>query len=634
MNDATRIDHNQVAKLLKENDILEGVDVNMKEELGRGSYAVVYQAEWRGLYCVAKIFHDVLFPNNQSYTWKQLAREIYFLRHIRHPNIVQLLGFIRSRVPTIVMERLHTNLTTLVEKHHPFLLFETQVSILHDVAIGLNFLHSYKEPIIHRDLSSNNILLTEHLVAKISDLGLAKHIKSAKQQAGSLAGFGAQFYMPPEVLGQNPPKISVKMDIFSFGVVMLQVAIGIAPDVRGVLNIDSESTRRKHHLVQLDKSNLFYPLVLQCLSDNSENRPDANALSKAFKKIGLTRKSTIQLIETFQQEKIKFEKQLEAFQLQIVLSKIKVGQEIGTGSFGKVLVAEYCGLLCAAKEFNPNLRFEVSSKESKVFFLKKIQRIVQLCHPNVVRCLGVYCKPDGFLTIPLLVMEMMDCSLSVLLNDRPNLPIDVKLSVLLDVSLGLKFLHCQEPSVVHCNLSSNNILLTPHLQAKISDVGVATVIPEASLKKYMKITCFVAPEIFKSAGTLAGKNFDSSVDVFSYGAIILHTFIQRLPELKLLNTRLSQYTDKIISYDKELDLLVGECLNVDPCKRPTIEKVSETVKKLAEKCRVMERIVFVRQSELQKITEEVAHVLYMRIYYMHVYVCICTNLICLCLMLG
>ena len=70
-------------------------------------------------------------------------------------------------------------------------------------------------PIVHRDLSSNNILITDHLVAKISDLGLAKYIKSAEQQAGSSTGFGTQDYMPPEVLGRKPPQISPKTDVFS-----------------------------------------------------------------------------------------------------------------------------------------------------------------------------------------------------------------------------------------------------------------------------------------------------------------------------------------------------------------------------------------------------------------------------------
>ena len=305
----------QVLKLLKEDEILKGVNVNFNKELGRGSYAAVYQAEWRGLSCVAKVFHAVIFPSYPAETWKQLAREIELLQHIRHPNIVQLLGFTetQSKIPYVVMECLDTNLTTLIKEHHSLLSFDIQVCILHDVAVGLNFLH--EEPVIHRDLSSNNILLTEHLIAKISDLGLAKHIKSAEQEAGSFAGFGTQNYMPPEVLGQIPPQISPKTDVFSFGVVMLQLATGKSPDVRGRLNVDAEADRRKHHLDLLGEKNLFCPLVLQCLSE-SMHRPNASMLCEALKKFGIVRNSTLKLTKALQEEKVGFKKQLEAFQLQ------------------------------------------------------------------------------------------------------------------------------------------------------------------------------------------------------------------------------------------------------------------------------------------------------------------------------
>ena len=294
---------------------MEGVNINLNKELGRGSYATVYQAEWRSLSCVAKVFHAVIFPSYPAETWKQLAREIELLQHVRHPNIVQLLGFTEthSKIPSVIMERLDTNLTALIEEHHSLLSFNMQACILHDVAVGLNFLH--EEPIIHRDLSSNNILLTEHLVAKISDLGLAKHIKSAEQQAGSLVGFGTQDYMPPEVLGQKPPQISPKTDMFSFGVVMLQVATGRPPDVRGRLNVDAETDRRKHHLELLGES-LFRPLILQCLNDKSGNRPTAIVLCKDLKKLGAARISTLKLTKVLQEDKVEFEKQLEAFQLQ------------------------------------------------------------------------------------------------------------------------------------------------------------------------------------------------------------------------------------------------------------------------------------------------------------------------------
>ena len=212
------IDHRNVAKLLQKDEMLEGVDVNFNEELGRGSFATVYKAEWLGLPCVVKVFHPIIFPKHQTETWKQLGREIQLLQQIRHPNIVQLIGFVSdptTNTPYIVMEQLYTDLTSLLEKHS-VLPFDIQVGILHDVAVGLSFLHGHKNTIIHRDLSSNNVLLTNYMVAKISDLGLAKHIKSSELQAGSIASFGTQVYMPPEVTGQSPPQISPKTDIFFF----------------------------------------------------------------------------------------------------------------------------------------------------------------------------------------------------------------------------------------------------------------------------------------------------------------------------------------------------------------------------------------------------------------------------------
>ena len=371
----------QVIGLLKENEILEGVNINFSKELGRGSYAVVYEAEWRGLSCVAKVFHEIIFPNRPVNTWKQLAREIELLQNVRHPNIVQLLGFTpetQSKVPSIVMECLDTNLTKLIEEHYPLLSFDMQVCILHDVAVGLSFLHGHKEPIVHRDLSSNNILITDHLVAKISDLGLAKHIKSAEQQAGSSTGFGTQDYMPPEVLGQKPPQISSKTDVFSFGVIMLQIAIGKAPDVKGLLNVDAEEDRRKHQLDLLSKNSLFRPLVLQCLS-KIIHRPNAITLCEALKKFGAVRNSTLKLTKTYQEEKNELTKQLqlqrdsdvqnlqntqEQLQQKIIDLETKLDEEKRAALLQtENLTAELNGVLVSKTELEKKLKIAANSEK-------------------------------------------------------------------------------------------------------------------------------------------------------------------------------------------------------------------------------------------------------------------------------
>jgi len=266
---------------------LKGVHVNFEKEVGRGSYAVVYEAEWECLSCVVKVFHHAIIPNQSAINWKHHEREIQILQNIRHPNIIQLLGFVldpASNVLSIVMERMDSTLTSVLNDHSPLPL-DLQVGILHDVAIGLNFLHSHTKPIIHRDLSSNNILLTTNLVAKISDLGLAKHLQSTKVETGSNATLGTQEYMPPEVLGTVPPQISPKTDIFSFGVISLQVATGKYPKVTGTINADTEIDRRRHHIAMLKDNNPLYPLILQCLQNKSYERPSAKVLCKCLSQL-------------------------------------------------------------------------------------------------------------------------------------------------------------------------------------------------------------------------------------------------------------------------------------------------------------------------------------------------------------
>ena len=308
-----------------------------------------------------------------------------------------MLGFIaetQSKIPSIIMERMDTNLTKLIEEHYSLLSFDTRVCILHDVAVGLSFLHGHKEPIVHRDLSSNNILLTDHLVAKISDLGLAKRNKSPEQQIGSITGFGSQDYMPPEVLGQKPSQISPKTDVFSFGVVMLQVATGKEPEVRGILNVHTEADRRKINLELLNKNNLLHPLVLQCLSNNSKDRPTTDVLCVSLKKIGVARKSSLELTKAIQEERAGYTKQLESFLLQkeSAMQKMKKNEEqlqqqtnvlqtkldeekkaiiLKTKSLNNALnsKSELQKILNAEKEVQSELYLEITQLKDKVLYI-------------------------------------------------------------------------------------------------------------------------------------------------------------------------------------------------------------------------------------------------------------------------
>ena len=139
---------------------------------------------------------------------------------LRHPNITQFLGICflpETRLPLLVMERLETSLDDLLE-HMPNLPLSLKRSVLEDVASGLLYLHKMQPPVIHRDLTSNNVLLTSSLVAKITDMGNSRIVDLRPgQMARTLTEFpGTLVYMPPEAL-DNRHSYGPSLDIFSFG---------------------------------------------------------------------------------------------------------------------------------------------------------------------------------------------------------------------------------------------------------------------------------------------------------------------------------------------------------------------------------------------------------------------------------
>ena len=145
---------------------------------------------------------------------------------VRHPNITQFLGicfFPGTKLPILVMERLERNLDDLIE-NTPSLPLPLKCSLLEDVASGLLYLHKKQPPIIHRDLTARNVLLTSSLQAKITDLGNSRIASSNWLASKKLTKIpGTLVYMPPEAeRSYGPP-----LDIFSFGQLGLYTVIQV-----------------------------------------------------------------------------------------------------------------------------------------------------------------------------------------------------------------------------------------------------------------------------------------------------------------------------------------------------------------------------------------------------------------------
>ena len=151
-------------------------------KLGRGADATVYEVEWNGTVCAGKRLHEILLedqsPGGVAKLISNFEAECLTWAKLRHPGVVQFLGvyFERSsRLPVLIMEKMDTSLRTYLEDHskEEFPL-NLKAFVLRQVTQALAYLHSQNPPLVHHDLSPNNVLLNVvSFVTKVSDFGMS-----------------------------------------------------------------------------------------------------------------------------------------------------------------------------------------------------------------------------------------------------------------------------------------------------------------------------------------------------------------------------------------------------------------------------------------------------------------------------
>ena len=283
--------------------------------LGSGSYGVVCKAKCDDLQCAAKLLHNALFKVNDPGAVTLIRRfeqECQFLNGIKHPHIIQYLGIQcdpDSGLPVLLMELAEENLTRYLERSHEHLPYFMQVNICQGVALALAYLHS--NDIIHRDLSSNNVLMVGNK-AKISDFGMSKLVSVDPRITPLTMCPGATVYMPPEAL-KEPPMYNKKLDCFSFGVLTIQVLTRQFPDpglrFRSIEIQDAripmgrvdvpipEAERRYPHISLIDPNHPLLPTALQCLKDDDRERPSAHEICQCLSELKKNLKYTESLAQ-------------------------------------------------------------------------------------------------------------------------------------------------------------------------------------------------------------------------------------------------------------------------------------------------------------------------------------------------
>ena len=190
------------------------------QELGRGAWATVSVAMFRGSRVAAKCVHNQIVSPHNIQLFK---REMDMAARIRHPNLLLFIGATLEGEMVILTELMPTSLRRELQREYQLSLRPT-ISIGLDVAKALNYLHLMRpHPLIHRDISSANVLLeplpNSRWRAKVSDYGTVN-----LQENLATVGPGSPCYAAPEA--NDPTQQSPKMDIFSFGALLMEMLSG------------------------------------------------------------------------------------------------------------------------------------------------------------------------------------------------------------------------------------------------------------------------------------------------------------------------------------------------------------------------------------------------------------------------
>ncbi|XP_054707338.1 interleukin-1 receptor-associated kinase 4-like [Uloborus diversus] len=258
-------------------------------KIGEGSFGQVFRACLFGKLLAVKRLQSSM-PN-------QFFTELKILQKYKHENLLPLLGIsVDGPYCCLIYEYIDNG--SLQERlacidNSPPILCDTRMSIAYGSALGINHLHTFqKPPMVHRDIKSANILLDKNFIPKIGDFGLVRTGDSTASSTMPVTEHvcGTTIYMAHEAFYGD---VSVKLDTFSFGVVLLELLTGLPPYDKSREDQDLISFMENYEdiLEVLDPKILWdtssakklYEISQRCLLKSKKKRPEISEILEDLK---------------------------------------------------------------------------------------------------------------------------------------------------------------------------------------------------------------------------------------------------------------------------------------------------------------------------------------------------------------
>uniref|UniRef100_A0A0D9VV16 Protein kinase domain-containing protein n=1 Tax=Leersia perrieri TaxID=77586 RepID=A0A0D9VV16_9ORYZ len=268
-------------ELISNVQIISNGDLEDLHEMGSGSFGTVFHGRWKGTDVAIKRIKNSCFMYPSSQADKLITefwREAAIISKLHHPNVLALYGIVNNEpggtLATVTEFMINGSLKKVLLQKDKFLDWRKRITVAKDAAIGMEYLHS--KDIVHFDLKCDNLLVNikdpSRPICKVADFGLSK-MKQATLVSGGMRG--TLPWMAPELLTMGGTKVSEKIDVYSFGIVMWEILTGEDPydgmHYGGVIGGILSNTLRPP--VPTSCNLEWRKLMEQCWSTEPERRP-------------------------------------------------------------------------------------------------------------------------------------------------------------------------------------------------------------------------------------------------------------------------------------------------------------------------------------------------------------------------
>ena len=232
--------------------------------LGIGAYSEVRQGMYHGGPVAVKKFHSIIISD---YNRELFEREVRIASCVHHSNIITFIGAMATGDLYIVSELMEMSLRQMIDARE---FREPYIGIgIKNVGCALDYLHCLPQPVVHRDVSSANVLINKlerGLQVKLGDFGSVNFLAQLQK-----VGPGCPTYAAPEA--GNPMQQGPKMDVYSFGVLIFQMCVGHFPDREFLKDLKKDVDNWSN-----DKKKFFGKWAKRCTERDPDKRPTMSEL--------------------------------------------------------------------------------------------------------------------------------------------------------------------------------------------------------------------------------------------------------------------------------------------------------------------------------------------------------------------